>query len=105
MGGPGRVHLGPLLAVGLGCVDGPKQLQPIALCLSRDGDSPLDLVRTSEHLTLPGEASGWDPNFRERRLGEVRRIPPTVSVRLYLSYPSVGTRKGAPCSRKTGPSN
>jgi hypothetical protein len=59
--------------VGLGFVDGPKQLQPVALCLSRDGGPPLDLVRTYEHLTLPGEASGWDPNFGERRKAEVRR--------------------------------
>jgi hypothetical protein len=39
--GPGRVHPGSLLAVGLGCVDGPKQPQPVALCLSRDGGPPL----------------------------------------------------------------
>ena len=78
MGGPGGIHPGPLLAVGLGFVDGPKQLQPVALCLSRDGGPPLELVRTYEHLTLPGEgeASGWDPNFGELRKAEVqlRRI-------------------------------
>jgi hypothetical protein len=77
VGGPGRVHPGPPLAVGLGCVDGPKQLQPVALCplcplcLSRDGGPPLEFVRTYEHLTLPGEVSGWDPNFGERRKAEV----------------------------------
>ena len=53
VGGPGRVYPGPLLAVGLGRVDGPKQLQPVALCLSRDGGPPLELVRTSEHLRAP----------------------------------------------------
>src|SRR5687768_11913487 len=67
MGGPARVHPGPLLAVGLGCVDGPKQLQPVALCLSRDSDPPLEFIRTYEHLTPPRGAPGSDPNFRERR--------------------------------------
>jgi hypothetical protein len=32
------------LAVGLGCVDGPKQLQPVALCLSRNGGPPSEFV-------------------------------------------------------------
>jgi hypothetical protein len=41
VGGPGRVYPRPLLAVGLGFVDGPKQLQPVALCLSRDGGPPV----------------------------------------------------------------
>ena len=72
--GPGRVDPGPLLAVGLGCVDSPKQLQPVALCLRIDGGSPLELIRSCEHLTLPSGAPGSDANFRERRLGEVHRI-------------------------------
>ena len=46
VGGPGRVCPNPLLAVGLGRVDGPKQLQPVALCLSRDDGPPLEFVRT-----------------------------------------------------------
>jgi hypothetical protein len=37
----------------LGGVDGPKQLQPIALCLSLYGGPPLELFRTYEHLTPP----------------------------------------------------
>src|SRR5687768_12727698 len=71
MGGPARVHPGPLLAVGLGCVDGPKQLQPVALCLSRDGGPPLEFVGIYEHLTLPRGTPGSDPTFVERRHGEV----------------------------------
>jgi hypothetical protein len=44
VGGPGWVYPGSLLAVGLGCVDSPKQLQPVALCLSRDSGPPLEFV-------------------------------------------------------------
>ena len=69
VGSPGWVYPGSLLAVGLGFVDSPKQLQPVALCLSRDGGPPLELVRTSEYLTLPREAQGSDPNFREAPSG------------------------------------
>jgi hypothetical protein len=59
----------------LGCVDGPKQLQPVALCLSRDDDPPLEFLRTYEHLTLPRGTPGSDPNFGDLHQGEVvRRI-------------------------------
>ena len=44
VGCPGWVYPRPVLAVGLGCVDGPKQLQPVALCLSRDSGPPLEFV-------------------------------------------------------------
>jgi hypothetical protein len=72
VGGRGRVYPGPLLAGGLGRVDGPKQPQPVVLCPSLDADPPLEFVRTSEHLTLPGAAPDGDPKFRELRYGEVR---------------------------------
>jgi hypothetical protein len=79
VGGPGWIYPRALLAVGLGCVDGPKQLQPVALCLSRDGGPPLELVRTSYNLTiLPRGARGGDPNFREPSQGEVPRTPPST---------------------------
>src|SRR5687767_10069472 len=61
------------LAVGLGCVDGPKQLQPVALCLSRDDGPPLEFFRTYEHLTLPRGTPGSDLNFRELRQETVRK--------------------------------
>jgi hypothetical protein len=49
----------------LGGVDGTKQPQPVALCLSLDADPPLELVRTSKHLRTLREAPGSDPNLRK----------------------------------------
>jgi hypothetical protein len=76
VGGPGWVYPRPVLAVGLGCVDGPKQLQPVALCLSRDGSPPLELVRTSEYLTILRHQEGLRAATRtsgKPPQGEVRR--------------------------------
>src|SRR5215210_756185 len=89
--------------MGLGFVDGPKQLQPVALCLSRDGSPPLEFVRTYEHLTPPRGTRGSVPNFGELRQGEVLR--PRV-IRIGGSPRSPPSRSGPgrrPC-RPTPPS-
>jgi hypothetical protein len=47
----GESTLAPLFPVGLGSVDGTKQPQPVALCLSLDGRPPLARrLIPSEHL-------------------------------------------------------
>src|SRR5215217_6131781 len=56
----------------MGGVYGPKQPQPVVLCLRIDGCTPLDLLRISEHLTPTTEAPSSSQSFRELPQREVR---------------------------------
>jgi hypothetical protein len=86
VGGPGRVHLCPLLAVGLRSVDGPKQPQPVALCLGLDVGPPSEPIRAWGHPTPPTGARGRDPNFPQPPKVEVRGILYKRSSRCTLPH-------------------
>jgi hypothetical protein len=78
--------------VGMGGVYGPKQPQPVVLCLRIDGCTPLDLLRNSEHLTPTTEAPSSSQSFRELPQREVRDGLCTSP----LHHPYEGVREARP---------